>query len=132
MMEFIPPTSIVSELHHRDGKLLGSDYVVTDDDVLCGRGKSCFYHRGNIKYRDIVALYVPAYQNAITKYQKTCIINEIINIVRSNSPNGGFIRKDLETNNYFEVGDYLAVSSILFLFFDSWLSFMCSIRIYVE
>ena len=113
-MNFLP--SIVSQQNFRNGKSLGPDYVVTDHDVLCGRGKICYFHPGNVRYREIVSFYIPNYQKAITKYQKTCIINEIVTMVRSNSPNGGFIRKDFETNNFFEVGDFLAVSKYIACF----------------
>jgi hypothetical protein len=39
---------------------------------------------------------------------KTLIICQIVNQVRKNSPNGGFVKKDPLTGRYYEVGDFLA------------------------
>jgi hypothetical protein len=92
-------------------KLLPIDYQLGDNDVYCGRGTLCFYHNGNQRFRDIVAANLPRYINATTKTEKSFIIYDIVDTIRETSPNGGFVKKDLATGRYMEVGDFLAVST---------------------
>lgn len=94
-------------------RLLPIDFVISDHDVLCGRGSKCYNHIGNQRFRTIVNTYLTQYMNAKCKYDKTAIIYEIINQIRSNcSPinNGGFIKWNTSNGRLYEVGDFLAVS----------------------
>jgi len=88
---------------------LPEDYVLSEYDVICGRGRRCFNHIGNQRFRKIVADILPKYSDASAKLEKTIIICDVVNTVRGNSPNGGFVKKDPATGRYFEVGDFLAV-----------------------
>ena len=97
-------------LNTRSSKALPMDYVLTDDDVLCGRGSRCFNHVGNQRFRKLVESNLERYNSTICKFDKTAIICEIINTIRTNSPKGGFLKTDPESGQYFEVGDFLAVS----------------------
>ena len=86
------------------------DYILSEYDVICGRGRRCFNHIGNQRFRKIVADMLPKYSDAATKLEKTIIICEVVNLIRRSSPQGGFVKKDPMTGRYFEVGDFLAVS----------------------
>lgn len=86
------------------------DFVLGEHDVFCGRGGRCFNHTGNRRFRSKVMSRLGEYSKAKSKYDKTAIIDEIISEVRCLSPNGGFVRRDVGTGRYFEVGDFLAVS----------------------
>jgi len=90
---------------------LPEDYVLSEYDVICGRGRKCFNHIGNQRFRKIVADMLPRYNDASAKLEKTIIICEVVNMIRRHSPQGGFVKKDPMTGNYFEVGDFLAVSA---------------------
>ena len=90
---------------------LPSDYVPGDNDVICGRGNECMNHIGNLNFRNTIENMLDRYSKAISKNDKSTIIVEIVNQVRQNSPLGGFIKKDLLTGCYFEVGDFAAVST---------------------
>ena len=92
-------------------RLLPSDYVLGEYDVICGRGCRCFNHIGNKRFRKVVEAHLDRYSRAVTKTDKTTIICEIVIHVRSISPDGGFVKKDPLTGRYFEVGDFLAVST---------------------
>jgi hypothetical protein len=94
---------------------LPADYVPGDDDVICGRGKECMDHIGNMKFRTLVKEKLDRYSSASNKTEKSLIIMETINEVREQSPFGGFIRRDNKTGTYFEAGDFIAVSLSLFL-----------------
>jgi hypothetical protein len=97
----------------RSTSILPEDFVLSSCDVLCGRGSHCFNHEGNRKFRKLVASRLQRYSSASTKHDKTQIICEIIDQVREDSPSGGFVKRDLETGRYYEVGDFHAVSAIV-------------------
>jgi hypothetical protein len=85
-------------------------YELGDNDVYCGRGSQCFNHIGNRRFRDIVLDNLSRYNLAMTKFEKSAIIYEVVETIRKESPNGGFVKKDLENGQYYEVGDFHAVS----------------------
>jgi hypothetical protein len=91
-------------------KQLPEDYQLGEHDVICGRGRKCFQHSGNQRFRKLVADMLPKYSESPSKLDKTFIICDVVNRVRENSPNGGFVKKDPMSGRYFEVGDFLAVS----------------------
>lgn len=82
---------------------LREDFSPVDSDVICGRGRKCFNHRGNVKFRNTIQAYLARYKAAETKAQKSNIICEIIDLVRKDSPNGGFVKKDEPSGRWFEV-----------------------------
>jgi hypothetical protein len=93
-------------------KFLADDYVLNDYDVVCGRGRTCYNHKGNVRFRDIVQQQLGQYMKAKSKTDKTIVIYDIIQYVRQTTPTpgGGFVKKDHQTGHYYEVGDFLAVS----------------------
>lgn len=103
-----------------------------DTDVLCGRGKICFNHKGNQRFRIIIKENLNRYIKAITKHSKTDIIIDTIKIIRRN--NGSFVKKIFETGGYINVTDFHAVSiisiylSIYIYKFKLFLSFVIQIE----
>lgn len=95
-------------------KMLPIEYVLSNNDVQCGRGQACFNHPGNVKFKTMVMDNLDRYMKARTKYDKTMIVYEIIDEIRKNSPGGGFVQKESRTGRYYEVGDFLAVSKFFF------------------
>ena len=91
--------------NHEDGeseekkKYLANDYKLSDYDVICGRGRTCYNHRGNVRFRDIVQQQLSQYMDAKTKTDKTLVIYDIIQYVRRTTPTagGGFRRTDEAT-----------------------------------
>mmetsp|Transcript_704 Transcript_704/g.975 ORF Transcript_704/g.975 Transcript_704/m.975 type:complete len:266 (-) Transcript_704:48-845(-) len=51
-------------------------------DVLCGRGKQTYTHKGNCLFRRIVEAHVRNYTEAKTKLEKTKVVTNICNQVR--------------------------------------------------
>jgi hypothetical protein len=100
-------------------RFLRDGYVLNENDVYCGRGYLCFNHVGNHRFRDLVSANIQRYNNSLTKFQKSLIIQEVVDYVRSMSEEGGFVKKDIVTGRYFEVGDYHAVRSIHLFFVQS-------------
>ena len=105
-------------------KYLPAGYKLGDNDVYCGRGSLCFNHIGNRRFRMIVSANLGRYSSALTKTDKTSIIYEVVDYIRSTSPHGGFVKKDIESGRYYEVGDFLAVSFALhevsIYYFSAW------------
>ena len=89
-------------------RFLPEGYKPGDHDVLCGRGRKCFNHAGNVKFRAIVQSFLPQYNKAIAKLEKSYILSDVVEQVRKNSGQGGFIKKDPNTGRWYEVGDFLA------------------------
>jgi hypothetical protein len=88
--------------------LLPESFEPSDDDVLVGRGKTCFNHVGNQRFRVKVTDYLEEYSRAKTKADKSVILTKVVSEVRKKSPLGGFVKKDNKTSRWFEVGDFLA------------------------
>jgi hypothetical protein len=80
-----------------------------ENDVLCGVNRMFECHSGNKMFRRLVVEHLNAYVGA-SKNGKTAIISTIIGIIRSRSPNGGFIQKDPLTGFYVPIADHYAVS----------------------
>lgn len=94
-------------------KLLPSDYVLSNNDVLCGRGLQCAEYIGNIRFHSIVNQNLYRYKNVTGRHEKTVLLTSIVDEIRDSYKNGGgFVKYDPTTERYYEVGDYLAVSLI--------------------
>lgn len=77
---------------------LPDDFTPCNADVLCGRGKKNYNSIGNQRLRRIVDSYVEQYQAAASRQDKSDILSEIVDQVRSASPKGGFVKQDPVTN----------------------------------
>lgn len=99
--------------------MLPADYVLGDDDVICGRGSRCFNHVGNQRFRDTVDQFLSKYTGTQCKHEKTSIICEVVKLIRQRSPNGGFVKFDKTANVYYEVGDFLAREKVSQAFRDA-------------
>lgn len=87
--EGLPPNAV-----DEDGNIL-----VTDYDILCGRGGLTNHHKGNKRFRDIVALHRPDYVRA-PKIQKPSVARVIVRAIRNGDPPGRFLRKDEKSGKW--------------------------------
>lgn len=92
-----PPTGSVN-------RTLSDDFVPGDYDVICGRGKVCFNHIGNRRFRVTIAMNLKKYMESKSKLEKSLVVNSIVEQVRDASPNGGFVKRDPLTGNWFALG----------------------------
>ena len=104
------PTALATGQAAHKTTLLPEDYELGEYDVICGRGSRCFNHIGNKRFRKVVEDRLEQYMGTTCKHEKTSIIIEIVKVIRKQSPNGGFVKKDNESGRFYEVGDFLAVS----------------------
>jgi len=100
------PSVITSMAARDENVVLGRDYEPSDYDVVCGRGKGSYNRPGNLRFRQIVRDNIPTYHQARTKYEKSTVLNNIIDYVRS-SDNGSarFIKFDTKTREWYELSD---------------------------
>ena len=73
-------------------------------DILCGRGGLTNHHKGNKRFRDIVALHRPDYVRA-PKIQKPSVARVIVRAIRNGDPPGRFLKKDKKTGLWYDIGD---------------------------
>ena len=92
---------------NQDKTYLPVGFLPSNYDVICGRGKDCFSHIGNRRFRVMLDLMLPTYTEAKTKPDKSAIVSTIIDRVRSlcGSNGAGFIRYDPSEKRWFEIGD---------------------------
>mmetsp|Transcript_32682 Transcript_32682/g.49256 ORF Transcript_32682/g.49256 Transcript_32682/m.49256 type:complete len:150 (+) Transcript_32682:130-579(+) len=81
-------------------------------DVICGRGGRSHDHIGNKRFRSLVHVHLKSYAVSATKEAKSNIISKIVDMVQSQSPNGGFVKFDKSTRSWLEVGDHLAKEKV--------------------
>eukprot|EP00980_Cylindrotheca_fusiformis_P007027 scaffold1475_cov111-Cylindrotheca_fusiformis.AAC.6 len=78
----------------------------SDKDVICGWAKQNHLHAGNQRFRQLVESTAPLYVASQTKQEKTKVIASVVERVRQESPSGGgFIKRDLNTGLWFEIGN---------------------------
>jgi hypothetical protein len=100
--------------------LLPEGFTPGDDDVICGRGKKCYSHIGNERFRQKVSAVLNAYSQAKSKLDKSNVLSSVVDQVRHASPDGGFI-KQTDDGRWADVGDFLARVSEYNWFFPSYL-----------
>jgi hypothetical protein len=61
-------------------------------------------HKGNKRFRDVVALHRPDYVRA-PKIQKPSVARVIVRAIRNGDPPGRFVRKDDKTGKWVDIGD---------------------------
>jgi hypothetical protein len=62
------------------------------------------HHKGNKRFRDVVALHRPDYVRA-PKIQKPSVARVIVRAIRNGDPPGRFIKRDNKTGLWYDIGD---------------------------
>jgi hypothetical protein len=70
----------------------------TANDVLCGRGKSCNNHSGNIQFISIVKEHVQTYMNLSSRFEKTLLVRNLVHQFR-NELGVQFLRKSSSSSS---------------------------------
>ena len=53
-----------------------------ENDVICGRGKHCFNHPGNRKFRYLVETFLSSYAEASCKLEESIVVSRIVDEVQ--------------------------------------------------
>jgi hypothetical protein len=72
---------------HNEDFVMGDKIIVTDNDVLLGRGGKNNQHPGNEKLR-LMAIKYSSFYRAATKKEKPAISLLLVYLVQSTKPNG--------------------------------------------
>mmetsp|Transcript_8044 Transcript_8044/g.12753 ORF Transcript_8044/g.12753 Transcript_8044/m.12753 type:complete len:419 (+) Transcript_8044:61-1317(+) len=90
--------------------VLPASFVPGKWDVICQRGKECFEHVGNRRFRMAIDNHLDSYMKVKSRQQKSKIVTSIVEGIKKSAGcnGGGFIRKDLLTRRWFRVSDKLA------------------------
>ena len=72
------------------------------NDVLCGRGRVCFEHEGNRKFRALIALNLQTYLDAPSRKIRTQLVRAIAETVQS--VGGRFLIHDFKSNTWTDGG----------------------------
>jgi hypothetical protein len=105
-------------MEDRDIRYLPDDYVPSPNDVLCGRGRKCYFHPGNVRFRDIVQSHLAKYSAATSKMEKGNIISIVYEEIQEQGDGGGFIKKD-DNGRWYDVGEFLAREKVSQAFRDA-------------
>lgn len=62
-------------------------------DVICSQGKKAKNHPGNVYFEQLIQERAKEYADAVGKKEKSTIVRDIIKLVQSQSPRGGFVKK---------------------------------------
>ncbi|KAI2493033.1 adenylyl/guanylyl cyclase [Fragilaria crotonensis] len=110
------PYQICTRLSHPNSRVLGDDYVPQEYDVICARGKHVVSHFGNIVFRVTVERNLERYHQARSRLDKSIIVIEIVDEIRSRSPHGGFIQQKKDRSDgrkvWIEIGDTMARAKV--------------------
>lgn len=80
-------------------------------DVICSRGSAAKRHPGNVYFVALIERNCERYTKTTCKLAKSMVVTEMLDTVRRNSPNGGFVKKNDE-GIWCETGDHLAREKI--------------------
>ena len=88
---------------------LSTTFTPGPHDVICSRGRKAKQHIGNINFHSLLSQeYANKYANAGSKLSKSLLVSEIIDRVRQSSPDGGFVKQNTKTGQWYEIGDVSA------------------------
>lgn len=80
---------------------------INENDVLCGRGGLTNQHVGNKKFRALVKQLQEKYITR-KKHEKTLLSQAVVAVVRGSSPAGRFLKQDVQTGMWYDIGDDMA------------------------
>lgn len=89
----------------RSPRSLPPNFVPSNYDVICAKGKKAFNSIGNRRFRVLIDVHLQSYKDAPTKLEKTAIVNSIVEVVRGVA-SAGFIK--IDGDEWIEVGDVAA------------------------
>ena len=84
----------LSKAEEESMALLPEHFMPGKWDVICQRGKECYDHVGNRRFRMIIDSHLETYMENISRRQKTKIVTTIVKNIRAAAGSGGgFVRK---------------------------------------
>eukprot|EP01082_Thalassiosira_pseudonana_P011851 g10184.t1 g10184 contig4:1386953-1388368(+) len=108
----VPPVPSLPNLMTNGNAVFGNNTpTVRNEDVLFGRGGRTNHHPGNKRLRDIVDHYRVVYTSA-KKIDKPKVAKMIVSALRNSNPPTRFLRMNVETSRWEDVGDRRAAEKV--------------------
>ncbi|CAB9496449.1 Nitrilase family, member 2 [Seminavis robusta] len=95
---------------------LPDNFTPGDYDVVIGKGKKYFFHKGNAMLRNIAASMLEEYSRSKTKLDKSLIISDVAEHVRAQ---GSFVKRDNASDKWVLAEDLLCREKISAVFRDA-------------
>ena len=83
--------------------LLAQTFEPGDFDIICAKGNIARQHSGNVRYRIMIDRASKMYGEMKGRSQKTTLVNEIIDSVRSKG--GAFVKKNEKNGQWYEIDE---------------------------
>jgi hypothetical protein len=80
------------------------DIMVTNNDVVCGKGKTTTSLVGNQRYKVWVDLHKDAFAKAPNEEDRRRVACSVVNAVSSSLPEGRFLSLDIHSGYWYDVG----------------------------
>lgn len=91
--------------------MMASWTTPTTNDIVLGRGKTYHYHRGNQRFRAIIAVHMPQYADEkATRLRKTKIVEGIVDSLYKDGCR--FLKQDRKTFVWYDVGFHKAKAKV--------------------
>lgn len=89
-----PPTSLILKAQNVSLEPPTETCLLNDEiceyDIICGRSRLSWSNTGNRRFRGTIALYVNEYSKNTERYERSRVIQEIINLIRDSG--GRFLK----------------------------------------
>ena len=102
---FVDQQVLLRAAERKANKVLPESWTPDNWSVVCGRGKDCYEHVGNRRFRVLVDLNLEKYAAAKSKVAKSAIVMSIFDAIIEGSNNGGFVKQDPTTKRWSIVDD---------------------------
>ena len=102
---FVDQQVLLRAAERKANKVLPGSWTPDNWSVICGRGKECYEHVGNRRFRLLVDLNLEKYAAAKSKVAKSAIVMSIFDAIIEGSNNGGFVKQDPTTKRWSIVDD---------------------------
>jgi hypothetical protein len=96
----------------RDPQILPDDFIPGDFDVICCRRFGAREHLGNLWFTQLIESKSARYVTSKGKMAKGVIVTEVLDTVRNRAGIGGFVKKNVNDENWLEIGDLMAREKI--------------------
>lgn len=103
-------SKVSSSNNNNNNNMSSSTFVPGDKDILCGRGRVNFYHKGNELFRKIVGKHLNGYVTARSRVERSVVIKKIAEEIRSMGCR--FLKLSSGTDMWYEAGIKVAKQKI--------------------
>ena len=90
---------------------LEKGFEPTSRDVICARGRTAYNHEGNRRFRHILETHLQQYAGAASKQEKSVVVSGVLEQIRTERPEAGFVRKG-QDGRWYKCADHVCREKI--------------------